>query len=129
MEQVAGRRENVERIILYDGHIDFLMKDGIVKRHIRKYSGDGFNKTPFSRKILCGYCGSSIVRCGGSKRRKCWMCSIKKTDKAGCEHELMSDGNCMVQPNPSSARKKTWIWRFTYISRKPYLTMIELNFI
>ena len=56
MEQVAGRKENVERIILYDGHIDFLMKDGTVKSHIRKYSGDGFNKTPFSRKIFCGYC-------------------------------------------------------------------------
>ena len=34
MEQVAGRRENVERIILFDGHIDFLMKDGTVKSHI-----------------------------------------------------------------------------------------------
>ena len=92
MEQVAGRRENVERIILFDGHIDFLMKDGTVKSHIRKYSGDGFNKTPFSRKIFCGYCGSSIVRMGGNKRRTCWMCSVKKADKAGCEHELMSDG-------------------------------------
>ena len=92
MEQVAGRRENVERITLFDGHIDFLMKDGTVKSHIRKYSGDGFNKTPFSRKIFCGYCGSSIVRMGGNKRRTCWMCSVKKTDKAGCEHELMSDG-------------------------------------
>lgn len=92
MEQVAGRRENVERITVFDGHIDFLMKDGTVKSHIRKYSGDGFNKTPFSRKIFCGYCGSSIVRMGGNKRRTCWMCSVKKTDKAGCEHELMSDG-------------------------------------
>ena len=92
MEQIAGCRENVERITLFDGHIDFLMKDGTVKSHIRKYSGDGFNKTPFSRKIFCGYCGSSIVRMGGNKRRTCWMCSVKKTDKAGCEHELMSDG-------------------------------------
>ena len=41
MEQIAGCRENVERIILFDGHIDFLMKDGTVKSHIRKYSGDG----------------------------------------------------------------------------------------
>ena len=92
MEQIAGCRENVERITLFDGHIDFLMKDGTVKSHIRKYSGDGFNKTPFSRKIFCGYCGSSIVRMGGNKRRTCWMCSVKKADKAGCEHELMSDG-------------------------------------
>ena len=92
MEQVAGHRENVERITVFDGHIDFLMKDGTVKSHIRKYSGDGFNKTPFSRKIFCGYCGSSIVRMGGNKRRTCWMCSVKKADKAGCEHELMSDG-------------------------------------
>lgn len=29
---------------------------------------------------------------GGNKRRTCWMCSVKKADKAGCEHELMSDG-------------------------------------
>lgn len=92
MEQVAGRRENVERIILFDGHIDFLMKDGTVKSHIREFTPLGRKATPFSGKISCGYCGSSIVRCGSSNRRKCWMCSIKKTDKDGCEHELMSDG-------------------------------------
>ena len=92
MEQVAGRRENVERIILYDGHIDFIMKDSTVKSHIREFTPLGRKATPFSGKISCGYCGSSIVRCGSSNRRKCWMCSIKKTDKDGCEHELMSDG-------------------------------------
>lgn len=92
MEQVAGRRENVERITVFDGHIDFLMKDGTVKSHIREFTPLGRKATPFSGKISCGYCGSSIVRCGSSNRRKCWMCSIKKTDKAGCNHELMSDG-------------------------------------
>ena len=92
MEQIAGCRENVERIILFDGHIDFLMKDGTVKSHIREFTPLGRKATPFSGKISCGYCGSSIVRCGSSNRRKCWMCSIKKTDKDGCEHELMSDG-------------------------------------
>lgn len=92
MEQVAGRKENVERITLFDGHIDFLMKDGTVKSHIREFTPLGRKATPFSGKIFCGYCGSSTVRCGSSNRRKCWMCSIKKTDKDGCVHELISDG-------------------------------------
>ena len=63
------------------------MKDGTVS-HIREFLlGE---KPHHSGKIFCGYCGSSIVRCGSSNRRKCWMCI--KTDKNGCNHELMSDG-------------------------------------
>ena len=73
------------------------MKDASILGNLRgmlvdEIHGLRFNKTPFSRKIFCGYCGSSIVRMGGNKRRTCWMCSVKKADKAGCEHELMSDG-------------------------------------
>ena len=53
----------------------------------------------------------------------------RKLIKMDVSMNLCRMENCMVQPNPSSARKKTWIWRFTYISRKPYLTTIESNFI
>lgn len=92
MEEVAGSKENVERITMFDDHIDFLLKDGTEKEYIREFTPLGKKSTPFSGKLFCGYCGSSIVRCGSAKRRKCWMCSIKKTSKDGCEHELMSDG-------------------------------------
>ena len=92
MEDVAGRREDVERITLFDGHIDFLLKDGTKKKYIREFKPMGKKTTPFSGKIFCGYCGSSIVRCGNSNRRKCWMCNIKKTDRNGCIHQLMSIG-------------------------------------
>lgn len=92
MEELAGNRENVERITMFDDHIEFLLKDGTEKKYIREFTPLGNKVSPFSGKMFCGHCGSSIVRCGSSKRRKCWMCNIKKTDKAGCEHELMSDG-------------------------------------
>jgi len=92
MEQIAGDKDSVEQITLFDGTIDFLMKDGSVKTYIREFTPLGRKATPFSGKIFCGYCGSSIVRCGNSNRAKCWICNIKKSDKEGCEHELMSDG-------------------------------------
>lgn len=53
----------------------------------------------------------------------------RKLIKTDATMNLCRMENCMVQPNPSSARKKTWIWRFIYKSRKPYLTMTESNFI
>lgn len=92
MEQTVGEKDKPEKIMLFDDHVDFTMPDGTVRTHIREYPQGGYCATPFSRKIFCGYCGSALTRCGGNLRRASWMCSTRKYSKAGCTHELMSEG-------------------------------------
>jgi DNA invertase Pin-like site-specific DNA recombinase len=92
MEQTVGEKDKPEKIMLFDDHVDFTMPDGTVRTHIREYPQGGYCATPFSRKIFCGYCGSVLTRCGGNLRRASWMCSTRKYSKAGCTHELMSEG-------------------------------------
>ena len=66
MESVVGKKDKLEQIVLFDDHIDFVLADTSVKTHIREYPQGGYYKTPFSRKIFCGCCGSSIVSCSNN---------------------------------------------------------------
>ena len=34
--QIAGKKDKVSKIILYDDHIDFFMTDGTARTHIRE---------------------------------------------------------------------------------------------
>ncbi len=90
MESVVGKKDKLEHIVMFDDHIDFIMANGSVKTHIREYPQGGFFKTPFSRKIYCGCCGSTIVRMGNHGRPS-WFCSIKKNDGNGCSHKYMKE--------------------------------------
>lgn len=90
MESVVGKKDKLEQIVLFDDHIDFVLADTSVKTHIREYPQGGYYKTPFSRKIFCGCCGSSIVRMG-NHGRPAWFCNIKKTNGKGCTHNYMKE--------------------------------------
>lgn len=90
MESVVGKKDKLEQIVLFDDHIDFVLADTSVKTHIREYPQGGYYKTPFSRKIFCGCCGSSIVRMGNNGR-PAWFCNIKKTNGKGCTHKYMKE--------------------------------------
>lgn len=90
MESVVGKKDKLEQIVLFDDHIDFVLADTSVKTHIREYPQGGYYKTPFSRKIFCGCCGSSNVRMG-NHGRPAWFCNIKKTNGKGCTHNYMKE--------------------------------------
>ena len=90
MKQTVGKKDKLERIIMYDDHIDFILVDGTVKTHIREYPQSGFCKTPFSRKITCGCCGANIVRMA-NHGRPTWFCSVKKYDGKACTHRYMKE--------------------------------------
>ena len=87
---ILGKREVLETIILFDDHIDFYIKGGKVKTHIRKYPPNGYNKTCFSRKVVCGVCGNTFVRMK-SGNRKVWMCKAKKHDKNACTVDYINE--------------------------------------
>lgn len=91
MEKVGADKNEVEQITLFDDHVSFTMKDGAVKTHIREYPKDGYNRTPFSRKIFCGYCGASIVKNTKRNGKVLWCCNTKVHDRNGCIHRLMPD--------------------------------------
>ena len=90
MEQTVGSKNKLERIILFDDHIDFFLTDGTVRTHIREYPKGGYCQTPFSRKISCGCCGSSIVRMK-NQGRPVWICNSKKTDRNSCVHRYINE--------------------------------------
>ena len=88
--QIAGKKDKVSKIILYDDHIDFFMTDGTARTHIREYPKGTYYQTPFSRKIFCGCCGSSIVRMA-NHGRPVWICNAKKCDRHACTHKYMKE--------------------------------------
>lgn len=90
MGEAVGKRVKLEQIVMFDDHIDFMLEDGSVQMHTREYPQGGYFKTPFSRKIYCGCCGSTIVRMGNHGRHS-WYCSIKKNDSKACSHKYMSE--------------------------------------
>ena len=91
MEQVVGDKKNVKQIILYDDHIDFILIKGGIKTYIREYPKGSYKKTPFSRKVYCGYCGASIVKMGSKNRVRGWICNSKKGDRNSCIHHYMRE--------------------------------------
>jgi hypothetical protein len=93
MEGILGKRDNLEKIIMFDGHIEFCLKGGKVKSHIRQYPKGGYNKHCFSRKVQCGECRSIFVRMNCSRKGydKCWICATKKTDKDTCSINYITE--------------------------------------
>lgn len=93
MEGILGKRDNLEKIVMYDDHIEFCLKGGKVKNYIRQYPKGGYNKHCFSRKVQCGECRSIFVRMNCSRKGydKCWMCAAKKTDKDTCSIKYITE--------------------------------------
>jgi site-specific DNA recombinase len=93
MEGILGKRDNLEKIIMFDDHIEFCLKGGKVKNHIRQYPKGGYNKHCFSRKVQCGECRSTFVRMNCSRKGydKCWICAAKKTDKDTCSIKYITE--------------------------------------
>ena len=80
----------IEKIILFDDHIEFYLKNSKVKKIARKFPKDGNMKTCFSRRTYCGECGSTAVRMKSGKR-KCWVCNAKKSNKDCCKNRMLPE--------------------------------------
>ncbi|MCD7726408.1 MAG: recombinase family protein [Clostridiales bacterium] len=61
----------VEKVAVFDDHLDFFLKDGKKKSWQRKYSRKDSARTCFSKKMECGICGSPLIRESALKRFKC----------------------------------------------------------
>jgi DNA invertase Pin-like site-specific DNA recombinase len=93
MEGILGKRDILDKIVMFDDHIEFCLKGGKVKTYIRKYPKGGYNKHCFSRKVRCGECGCTFVRMNCSKKGydMCWICVAKKTDKNACSISYITE--------------------------------------
>lgn len=90
MDGIIGKRDKLERIILFDDHIDFHLKGGRVKTHTRAFPIGGYFATCFSHRTACGECGTSAVRMR-SGTRKCWICNEKKSNKDACQNRILTE--------------------------------------
>jgi len=95
MQSILGKRDVLEKIVLFDDHIDFLIKGGDIKTHMRSYPNNSHNKTCFSRKVICGNCSNYFVRmnCGG---KKVWSCKAKKLDRKACTVEYVTESELIL---------------------------------
>lgn len=93
VEGILGKRDILDKIVMYDDRIEFCLKGGRVKNYIRKYPKGGYNKHCFSRKVLCGDCGCTFVRknCCRKGYDKCWICSVKQTDRDACSIRYITE--------------------------------------
>ena len=85
LEKMVPVMDGVEKIVLFDEHIDIHMKSGKVKTCVRKFPG-----SCFSRRTYCGECGGKAVRMRSGKR-ECWTCSAKKTDRDCCRNRILTE--------------------------------------
>lgn len=90
MESLLLNKNELEKILIFDDHIDFFSKKGATMSCIRKYPKGGYNATPFSRKIFCGHCGASI-KMSSSRGRMVWYCKTKMKNKSDCIHISMTE--------------------------------------
>lgn len=93
MEQMVGEKDAVEKIIMFDDHIDFYRKKGEPVIYSREYQPTGRRPTVFSGHIECGECGRKFTRtnCRWSESGKSWTCLSKKTDKDACTVPFISE--------------------------------------
>jgi len=74
-------RMEVERVTVYNGYIEFLLKDRRVKKIVRKYGGFKMRGV-FSGKVKCGICGHICQSdtwmfgpSGQKTKTKVWICT------------------------------------------------------
>lgn len=90
MEDTLGKRDKLERIILFDDHVDFNMEGGRVKTCIREFPKGGRYATCFSYRTSCGECGAGMVRMN-CYSGKCWSCASKKSNRDACMNRILKE--------------------------------------
>ena len=98
-------QNEIDRILVFDGRIEFYFKNGKIKKWERDYSSMPRGRTCFTGKIRCGKCGSNCIRnpiahskttireyykrwtCDGQRKYKMAYCDLKSLN----EDELRKD--------------------------------------
>ena len=83
MSGTLGKKDVLEKILLFDDHIDFLIKGGKVKTHIRTFPRFGCNKSAYTGRLFCGHCGNGFVRMS-NHGKTVWICKARKCDRTAC---------------------------------------------
>ncbi|WP_097015227.1 recombinase family protein [Anaerocolumna aminovalerica] len=92
-------QKEIDRILVFDGRIEFYFKNGKIKKWERDYSSMPRGRTCFTGKIRCGKCGSKCIRnpiahskttireyyerwtCDGQRKHKMAYCDLKSLNE------------------------------------------------
>jgi len=131
LEDNLGKRDVLDKIIIFDDHIEFFLKGGKIKNYIRQYPKGSYNKHCFSRKLQCGECGSTFVRMNCSKKGydKCWMCASKKSNRDACSIKYITEDELIKASISILGTKNNYEMRFYCEIEKAVVFNDKVNYL